>query len=150
MQMIASQTDTQTDYQTVFNQQRHHAPTLAHTSAPDRIARLKRLQAWIISQQSAIEQALYDDFRKPAAEVLLSEWISLNAEINFTCKHLKRWMKPQSLPTPLSLIGTRSYIHYEPKGNVLVISPWNYPFVLAVKPLVSALAAGNTIILKPS
>jgi aldehyde dehydrogenase (NAD+) len=59
-------------------------------------------------------------------------------------------MKPQRLPTPLSLTGTKSHLRHEPKGNVLIIAPWNYPFVLTIRPLVSALAAGNVAILKPS
>ena len=93
---------------------------------------------------------MYDDFRKPTAEVGLGELKAVNAEIKHIAKNLKRWMSPQQLPTPLSLVGTRSSIRHEPKGNVLIFSAWNYPFSLVVKPLVSAIAAGNVCILKPS
>lgn len=138
------------DIQTTFDHQRRHAPKMALTTADQRIERIRRIQAWISSHEADIQRVMFDDFRKPSAEVMLGELMALYAEINYTIGHLKRWMKPQSLPTPLALIGTRSRIIHEPKGNVLIISPWNYPFVLAIRPLVSAIAAGNVAILKPS
>lgn len=143
-------TAASTDYQAAFDRQRRHAPVMALTTASERITRLKRLQTWISDHDVPIKQALYDDFRKPAAEVVLTELYALNNELNHAIWHLKRWMKPQRLPTPTSLIGTRSHIRYEPKGNVLVIAPWNYPFVLCIKPLLSAIAAGNVVLIKPS
>ncbi len=123
---------------------------MALTTADQRIERIRRIQTWVNSHEADIQRAMYDDFRKPSAEVMLGELMALYAEIKHTVGHLKRWMKPQSLPTPLALIGTKSHIVHEPKGNVLIISPWNYPFVLAIRPLVSAIAAGNVAILKPS
>ncbi|HEY4640120.1 MAG TPA: aldehyde dehydrogenase family protein, partial [Thermoanaerobaculia bacterium] len=71
-------------------------------------------------------------------------------EARFAVRHLKRWMKPQRVATPLALFGSRSRIVYEPKGVVLIISPWNFPFNLTLGPLVSAIAAGNCVVLKPS
>ena len=143
-------TDLRPDLQAAFDAQRRQAPQLALTTAGERIERIRRIQTWIDSNENAIYQALYDDFRKPSAEVMLSELLPLRAEIKHTIGHLKRWMKSQRVPTPMSLIGTRSYLIHEPKGNVLIIAPWNYPFVLTLRPLVSALAAGNVAILKPS
>ena len=136
--------------QTAFDVQRRHAPQMTLTTAGQRIERIRRLQTWITTNEGTIQQALYDDFRKPAAEVVLGELMALHAEINHTLRHLKHWMKPQRMPTSLVMMGTRSYIRHEPKGNVLIIAPWNYPFVLTIRPLVSALAAGNVAILKPS
>ena len=142
--------DLTRDLQAVFTVQRQHAPQMALTTADERIERIRRVQTWMLSHQSDLEKAMYDDFRKPTAEVGLGELMSVNAEIKYIAKNLKRWMRPQRLPTPLSLVGTRSSIRHEPKGNVLIFSAWNYPFSLIMKPLVSAIAAGNVCILKPS
>ena len=139
-----------TDIQTTFDLQRRHAPHMALTTANQRIERIRRIQTWVSSHEADIQRVMFDDFRKPSAEVMLGELMALYAEIKYTVAHLKRWMKPRSLPTPLALTGTKSHLVHEPKGNVLIISPWNYPFVLAIRPLVSAIAAGNVAILKPS
>lgn len=143
-------TDFQNTIQLAFDAQRRQAPQQALTTAAQRIARIQRLKSWITEHEAEIQQAMYDDFRKPSAEVMLGELMALYAEIKHTVRHLKNWMKPQRLPTPLSLMGTKSHLIHEPKGTVLIISPWNYPFVLAIRPLVSAMAAGNVAILKPS
>ncbi|GAB3575460.1 aldehyde dehydrogenase family protein [Spirosoma luteolum] len=143
-------TDQRPGMAAVFTAQRRHAPAMALTTAAERIARIRRIQAWIIAHEPDIHRAMYDDFRKPVAEVMLGELMAVHAEIRYTIRHLSQWMKPKRLPTPLSLIGTRSQLIHEPKGNVLIIAPWNYPFVLSIRPLVSALAAGNVVIVKPS
>ena len=150
MNTILLETEQRNDWQAVFTAQRLHAPRMALTTAGQRIERIRRIQTWVMSHQPDLERAMYDDFRKPTAEVGLGELMSVNAEIKHIIKNLKRWMRPQSLPTPLSMVGTRSSIRHEPKGNVLIFSAWNYPFSLMVKPLVSAIAAGNVSILKPS
>lgn len=80
----------------------------------------------------------------------ITEIFPLLDEISHTLKHLKHWMKPARVKTPVIHQPSSSLIHYEPRGVVLIISPWNYPFNLAVVPLVSAIAAGNCVILKPS
>ncbi|WP_288428289.1 aldehyde dehydrogenase family protein [uncultured Spirosoma sp.] len=147
-------TPTSTDYlesfTAAYDAQRRNAPRMALTTAAERIERIRRIQRWVVAHESDIKQAMYADFRKPSAEVMLGELMALNAEIRHTVSNLKRWMKPQRVPTPLSMIGTTSRIHHEPKGNVLIIAPWNYPFVLSMRPLVSALAAGNVVVIKPS
>ena len=140
----------QTDLRAVFDQQRRLAAQMALTTVDQRLDRIRRIQAWINAHEAEIQRALYDDFHKPAAEVTLSELVAVHAEIKHTIRHLRQWLKPQRVPTPLSLTGTKSYIHHEPKGNVLIMAPWNYPFGLIVRPLVLALAAGNVAILKPS
>lgn len=134
----------------VFAAQRAFAPQLALTTATDRIGKLKRLRAWILGHQTEVENALYDDFRRAPTETVVAELLSVNAEITHIIKHLKGWMKPKRVSAPMPLLGTSSYVKYEPKGNLLIISPWNYPFNLTVKPLAMAIAAGCTAILKPS
>ncbi|GAB2569256.1 aldehyde dehydrogenase family protein [Spirosoma areae] len=150
MTTLPQKTDFRDALQTVFNAQRQHALPMALTSASQRIERIRRIQTWVTSHETDIQRAMYDDFRKPVVEVMLAEVMPLMAEIKHTIRHLNRWMKPQPLPTPLSMVGTKSYLRHEPKGNVLIIAPWNYPFVLTIRPLVSAIAAGNVAILKPS
>jgi aldehyde dehydrogenase (NAD+) len=104
----------------------------------------------VLAHRDDIRASLWADYRKPPAEVDLSEILPVVQEARYAARHLKRWMKPQRVPTPLSLLGSRSRIHYEPKGVVLIISPWNFPFNLTLGPLVSAIAAGNCVVLKPS
>ncbi|NVJ87246.1 MAG: aldehyde dehydrogenase family protein [Algoriphagus sp.] len=120
------------------------------SAASERIDRLKTLRAWIKNHQEQIQEALWNDFKKSAVETDLSEIFPVTSEINHTIKHLKRWMKSKSLPTPLAMLGTNASIQYEPKGVALIIAPWNYPFNLAIGPLVSALAAGCPAVIKPS
>jgi len=111
---------------------------------------LKKLELAIESQQKEICDAMFADFGKPEMEVLMTEIYPVLQEIRYALKKLGKWTKPQKVPTPKLLTGSKSTIHFEPKGVVLVIAPWNYPFNLAMIPLVAALAAGNCVILKPS
>ena len=134
----------------VFELQKKHQYELAKTSAAVRIKKLKRIQKVIFAYRQSIRDALYNDFKKHESEVDLIEIYPVISEIRHARSHLKRWMKKQTVDTPFSLIGSSSYIHYEPKGVVLIISPWNFPFQLTFSPLISAIAAGNAVILKPS
>jgi aldehyde dehydrogenase (NAD+) len=134
----------------IFALQSAHYHTVAKTTARERKAKLKRLQAAILAHREDIRRALYEDFRKHASEVDLTEVFPITSEIKHTCRHLSKWMRPHKVPTPLTLLGSRSYIRYEPKGVVLIIAPWNFPINLTFGPLVAALAAGNTAIIKPS
>ncbi|MDX5339997.1 MAG: aldehyde dehydrogenase family protein [Cyclobacteriaceae bacterium] len=120
------------------------------STVKDRVERIEKLGKWINSHQKDIQNALWEDFRKPALESALSEIYPVTSEINHTVKNLKKWMKTRSISAPMNMVGTKSYILPEPKGTSLIISPWNYPFNLSIGPLVSALAAGCTTILKPS
>ncbi|WP_408888254.1 aldehyde dehydrogenase family protein [Myxococcus faecalis] len=116
----------------------------------ERLARLEKLKALILERREALAQALHADFRKPAAEVEATEVLPVLMELEHVRKHLKGWMKPRKVTTPLVLTGTSSHVRYEPRGVVLVMAPWNYPFNLLVAPLVDAVAAGNTVLCKPS
>ncbi len=123
---------------------------VAACSADERIIKLKQLRDTVLDQKSRIEEAVNSDFRKAPPETRLTEIYMIISEINHALKNLKRWMEPEKVRTPLSLIGSRSWIKYVPKGVCLIISPWNYPFQLSLGPFVSAVAAGNCVILKPS
>lgn len=138
------------DIERVFAAQMENRYTIAATTAKERIAKLKRLLEAIYRRREDIRRALYQDFKKPAAEVDISEIFAVTQEIKHAIKHLKRWMKPQRVKPTLAMMTTRSYVRYEPKGVVLIIAPWNYPFNLIFGPLAAAIAAGNCAILKPS
>jgi len=140
----------QKNIHTVFENQKKTALRWRSSAIEERSARLTKLRTWIKENQELIRQALWEDFKKPAAEVDLSEIFPVTSEINHTLKNLKDWMKPQGIRTPLSMIGTSGKVYFEPKGTALIISPWNFPFNLTVGPLVSALAAGCPAIIKPS
>ena len=104
----------------------------------------------IITHENEIIQALYDDLRKPAFEAVLTETNYVISELKDTIKNLHKWAKPiKVFPSILNFPST-DYIYKEPYGKVLIIAPWNYPFQLALCPLISAVAAGNQVVLKPS
>lgn len=111
---------------------------------------LEKLLIWIKDNHSDIQKAIHADFKKPYPEVDISEIFVVTSEIKHAIKNLGGWVKPKKVATPLPMLGTKSYVHYEPKGTSLIIAPWNYPFNLALGPLVSAIAAGCTAIIKPS
>ncbi|MFD1613753.1 aldehyde dehydrogenase [Gelatiniphilus marinus] len=111
---------------------------------------LKRLKQEIINREKDIFNALYKDFKKPFFEAFLSENALVIAEINLAIKHLKTWSKPERVKSSILLFPSKDYIYKSPYGTVLIIAPWNYPFQLAINPLIMAIAAGNTVVLKPS
>jgi len=137
-------------FQETFERLRARRWDVARTSAKERIEKLRKLKRTIIERREALYQAIHADFRKPAAEVETSEMLLVLMELDHAIKHLSRWMKPRKVGTPMLLAGTRSEVRYEPKGVVLIIAPWNYPFQLTLSPLVAAVAAGNCALLKPS
>jgi aldehyde dehydrogenase (NAD+) len=104
----------------------------------------------VIVQENEIIQALYDDFKKPAFEAVLSETSYTILELKDTIKNLKKWAKPKRVFPSILNFPSTDYIYKEPYGKVLIIAPWNYPFQLALCPLISAVAAGNQVVLKPS
>lgn len=133
-----------------FESLRANQYQVAETSARQRIQKLERLRRTLLQYRGELRAAMWQDFRKPAAEVDLTEIFVVTNEIKHAKAHLRRWMAPRPVDTPITLFGGKSWIQYEPKGICLILSPWNYPLMLALGPLVSAVAAGNTVILKPS
>lgn len=138
-------------FQEIFNQQQNHFHNfLRYQPVNERIVKLKKLKKWIITHQQEIRDALYNDLHKPQTEANITDIKFSLTELDHACKNLRKWTKPERAKTPLFMIGTRSKIICEPKGVVLIIAPWNFPFMLVVSPLVSAIAAGNCVIVKPS
>ena len=114
----------------------------------ERKKRLSSLLKWILANRERATQAIHKDFRKPHLEVETTELYPVVAEIRHVLDHLDQWVKPKKVDAPFSYLGTRSSIHFEPKGVCLILAPWNFPFNLCIGPLVSCLAAGNTAVLK--
>lgn len=119
-------------------------------SVEDRLKYLKNLKKEILINEDNIYNALDLDLKKPRFETYATEIGFLLNEIDLFIKKLKSWAKPHSVTPALMNFPSRDYIIYEPYGKVLVISPWNYPFQLALLPAMSAFAAGNNVVLKPS
>lgn len=104
----------------------------------------------VLIRENEIVQALYDDFKKPAFEAVLTETSYVILELKDTIKNLKNWAKPKRVFPSILNFPSTDYIYKEPYGKVLVLAPWNYPFQLAFCPLISAVAAGNQVVVKPS
>lgn len=134
----------------LFSAQKRHSYTLKRSTYAQRIAKLDTLKRALVRFKGSIIRAAAKDFNKPESEVLIAEFMPLFSEIQHTQRHLKAWMKPTRVRAPLTLFGTSSKILYEPKGTSLIISPWNYPVFLSFGPLISAIAAGCTAVIKPS
>lgn len=111
---------------------------------------LKKLLYNIQKSEDLIVQALYDDFKKPEFEAVLTETNYVISELKDTIKNIRAWAEPKRVFPSLLNFPSTDYIYKEPYGNVLVIAPWNYPFQLALCPLIAAVAAGNRVVLKPS
>ena len=135
----------------LFYRQSVNQYEVGRSTYKERIKKLEALKYVLeVTHKEDIRKAMLADFKKPILETDLTEIYPVIKEIKFAKSNLKSWMKPQKVETPLALLGASSYIKYEPKGVCLIISPWNFPFNLTFGPLVSAIAAGNTVILKPS
>ena len=115
-----------------------------------RKALLKKLLHSIQKNEVAIIEALQKDFKKPSFETYISEIHYVLSDIKHTLSHLEKWAKPKWVWPSLLNFPSTEYIYSEPYGRVLIIAPWNYPFQLAMSPLIAAIAAGNTVVLKPS
>lgn len=142
--------DLKSEIHRVFALQQHHQWEVARSNAKQRIAKLQRLHEAMLKRRSEIEAALWSDLRKSPTEVGISELGVVLHEIRHAIKHLQSWMTPKRVGNSITLIGTHSEIVYEPKGLCLILAPWNFPFNLTLDPLVSAVAAGNCVIVKPS
>jgi aldehyde dehydrogenase (NAD+) len=134
----------------IFAAQQKHALKLRSSTYKDRLEILDRFEKVFARSYDKMYAAAKADFGKSEAEVDLTEIFAVRGELGHLRKHLKKWMKPKSVRPTVALLGTKAKIMIEPKGVCLVISPWNYPFNLSFGPLLTALAAGNTVILKPS
>lgn len=147
---VSSQTLNADQIKNVITQQRKFFATQATQSYEFRRKQLKRLKQMVLDNEDAIIDALHKDLRKHEFEAYATEVGFVMVEIDKALSKLRKWMKPQKVKTPAFLAVASSYIKPDPYGNVLIIAPWNYPMQLLLAPLVGAIAAGNTAILKPS
>ena len=115
-----------------------------------RIRTLKALRDAIVTMEPEIEAALKEDLGKNYVESYMCESGMVLSELSYTLKNIRKWSRTRRVRTPLAQFPAKSYIIPEPYGNVLIMSPWNYPFLLCLSPLASAIAAGNTAVIKPS
>jgi aldehyde dehydrogenase (NAD+) len=138
-------------HKSLFQGQLERYPEIGQQDRKQRLAKLSALEkALEHDYRQALREALYADFKKPFLETDLTEIYPVLAEIKHVRRNLRDWMRPKRVGSPLPLLGSRSYIRYESKGVCLILSPWNFPVNLTFGPLVSAIAAGNCCILKPS
>lgn len=133
-----------------FSRQQENSKQVGLSTYEERVRKLRRLSDVILKNRDRIKQAIYLDFRKSPQEVDLTEIYPVVSEIRHTIKNLRSWMKPVKVANSIATIGAKCQVTCQPKGVCLIISPWNYPFQLTIGPLISAIAAGNCICLKPS
>jgi len=138
-------------YFKLFNELKENQYNIGNSSYKDRILQLNNLKKAIeTTYRKKIQSALFNDFKKPFLETDLTEIYPITSEIKHVETHLKSWMSTHRVSTPITLVGASSWYKYESKGVCLIMSPWNFPLNLTFRPLVSAIAAGNTVILNPS
>jgi aldehyde dehydrogenase (NAD+) len=146
----SAQNSVRNEVKRIFDLQKNNQQKIADSTARDRKKKLSRLFDAVLKYRAEIQEALFKDFRKHPSEVDIAEIYKVTSDVKHTRAHLAKWMRPRKVSTPISQVGSSSYIHYEPKGVVLIISPWNFPVNLTFGPMISAIAAGNCIMLKPS
>ena len=134
----------------VFGNMRSFFSTGATLDLEFRKKYLRKLYDAVINNEKIITEALYEDLRKSAEEAYMTEIAVIKSEIRGQLRHMKHWACSRRTCTPLYLLPSSSRVIRQPKGVVLVLSPWNYPFQLALDPLIGAVAAGNCVVLKPS
>lgn len=134
----------------IVKKQRAYFATGATRDVDKRIAILKRLQQAIRNHETRLAEAMKKDLGKSPSESYMCEVGLTLSELSYQISHLKRWAKPKRRGTDLTNFHGKSFSVREPYGCVLVMSPWNYPFLLCVEPMIGAIAAGNCCVLKPS
>lgn len=134
----------------ILEGQRHYFRSGATLPVKFRVAMLKKLYAGVQKFQAEIQTALQKDLGKSDFEGFMCETGLVLSEIHYMIKHVRRFAAERRVHTPLAQFVSRSYQKLSPLGNVLIMSPWNYPFLLTISPLANAIAAGNTAIVKPS
>jgi len=149
MSLVATAVDNQ-KLLAVFEKQKKRSLLLRSESIGERRKRLAEFEKFLLKNKNRVSEAIFKDFKKPQTESDISEIYPVLTEIRHTSAHLRDWTKPQKIDAPLTFLGTRSEVRYEPKGVCLIIAPWNFPVNLCLGPLISCLAAGNTAVIKPS
>ena len=138
------------NFKNVFEKQREFKWELKKSDHSYRISKLKQFKEALLERKTEVAKAIREDFGKPQVETDLTEIMPVLSMINLMEKNLASWMKDEKVKAPLLFKGTSSWVRKEARGNCLIVSPWNYPFQLTVYPLLTAFAAGNTCVVKPS
>ena len=138
------------DIPKIVNQQKRFFNSNATKEVTLRIETLKKLKLILKENEEKLYTAIYTDFKKSEFETYLTELSLIYNELNDAILNLKKWSKQKRVRTNLVNFPAKSYIIPEPLGNILVISAWNYPYQIALIPAISAIAAGNTVVIKPS
>ena len=138
------------DIRRVFASQEATAIAWRESTIAERIARLKKLREAMLARREDFYAAFQKDYHKPSAEVEGTEFMPVLDEIRHAIGNLKKWAQPKRVSPTMTTLGTQAWVEMQPRGRVLIVAPWNFPLNLCFGPLVSALAAGNTVILKPS
>lgn len=136
--------------QQVFDAQLATSLAWRTSTANERIARLKKLLDAMLARREAFYEAFFKDYHKSPSEVESTELLPVVDEVRHAIGDLKKWMRPKRVWPTMTTGGTSAWIELQPRGRCLIVAPWNFPLMLCFGPLVSALAAGNTVILKPS
>jgi aldehyde dehydrogenase (NAD+) len=143
--------DSPTDWiDQLFARQLPTSLALRKSTAAQRIAKLQRFADALLARRETWYEAFAKDFSKPPAEVESTELLPVIEEVRHAVAHLRRWMKPVRVRATWLTLGTHSHVQAQPRGRCLILGPWNYPVNTVLCPLVSAIAAGNTLIVKPS
>ncbi len=138
------------EYRKILESQRDFFNSNATKNIKFRKEQLRRFLSVLRANEDKMYDAIYADFRKSAYETYETELAILYAEIKHSIKKVKEWSRSVHVPANIANMPGSSYIMPEPLGTSLVIGAWNYPFLLSMHPVVSAIAAGNTVIMKPS
>ena len=141
---------TKLDYEELVKSQLDYFNTNITKDVGFRINQLKKFSSILKANEDLLDKAIYKDFKKSSFENYLTELSLIYHEINLAIKNLKRWSKKKKVSTNLAMIPGSSYIMPEPLGVTLTIGAWNYPYQLSLAPVVAAIAAGNTVVVKPS
>lgn len=141
---------TQTEIQSILEKQRAFFATGATLPVKARITALKKLHSYIKENEKEITDALTADLGKSALEGFMCEAGLVLGEISYMLKNIRRYARDEKRTTCITNFAASSFVKKSPRGTVLIMSPWNYPFLLTMDPVVDALAAGNTVVIKPS
>lgn len=141
---------TETEIRQIVENQRTYFYTGATLPLSHRIEALKKIQSYILTHEAEIGKAIRKDLGKSDFESYMCETGLVLSEITYMLKHIRSFAKEKNVLTPLAQFHSRSFKKPSPYGVALIMSPWNYPFLLTIDPLIDALSAGNTVVLKPS
>ena len=137
-------------YNNILQSQKDFFDTNSTKDISFRIEQLKHLKTVLKNNEDKLFKAIYEDLGKSEFECILTELAPIESEINYSIKKIKKWTKKREFRTDIPNLPAKSYVIPEPLGCTLVISAWNYPYHLSLLPVIAAITAGNTAILKPS